>query len=642
MNSQYTLINRWIEQNHNPPAKSIKKSDMFHQIINATNFLPEDFPLGGRIFCIQNNITELPLCPVCGGGVKCSHEKDGVYKTRLTKFCSDACRYSEKGKDIVKQVTESSNMNKYGVTYTSKLVSVTEKRKATCIVKYGVDHAGKNESVKEKRKKTSIERYGVENPMQSEEVIKKIRDRCQSEYGVNWTVQRDDVQAKIKATTNQIYGGDSAFCSPSVRQKGKETSIKKYGVDFPMQSKEVQQNLLNSIRNIYGVDNVFHLDSIQKKAKESMMSRYGVEYASQHPDFIKKIRVNGSLNNQIDHTEILDSNELLESHLKNVSVTELTEMLGLHRSTVLKRMSDFGIKASRESESRGQREVRIFIERVLGFKAVINDRSVLGNNELDLYFPELKIAVEFNGVYWHSTKFRADRNYHLLKTKQCDDVGIQLIQIFEDEWVNNKHKVKSKIASIFGKDYRGKIYARNCEIVEVSVKDSSEFMESYHIQGKAPAKYRYGLRYNNDLVAVMTFNKGTAAKANYLELNRYATSNNVVGGFSKLLKHFWLNHHEVDSIVSFADKRYSKGGVYESTGWVLIDETRPSYTYLIGSNRFRREMFMHSKLEKMLENYDPNITEEENCRNHGIYRIYDCGLLKYEMKNPNNHLHTSQ
>ena len=66
------------------------------------------------------------------------------------------------------------------------------------------------------------------------------------------------------------------------------------------------------------------------------------------------------------------------------------------------------------------------------------NRIILEGKEVDILISSLGIAFEFNGLRWHSEEFGKDKNYHLNKLNECNKQGIKLIQIFEDEYVNNK------------------------------------------------------------------------------------------------------------------------------------------------------------------------------------------------------------
>lgn len=133
------------------------------------------------------------------------------------------------------------------------------------------------------------------------------------------------------------------------------------------------------------------------------------------------------------------------------------------------------------------------------------DRSVLGNLELDIYIPKLKIAIEYNGLRWHSEKFNKDKNYHLNKLKKCNEKGIKLIQIFEDEWTEHKELVLNKLKHILGFNKNEKVYARKCEIKKIDKHIGYDFLNNNHIQGSVGSTVFLGAFYNNELIAVMSF-----------------------------------------------------------------------------------------------------------------------------------------
>jgi hypothetical protein len=245
--------------------------------------------------------------------------------------------------------------------------------------------------------------------------------------------------------------------------------------------------------------------------------------------------------------------------------------------------------------------------------------------EIDIYLPERKIAIEYCGLYWHSEESGKDKNYHLNKLNHCNELGIRLITIFEDEWLYKQDIVIDKLLHIISSRTTPRVYARNCEIVNVTKKQRDKFMERHHIQGDGPGSITYGLRYNDQLVAVMTLIK----KANHVWiLNRYATSIGVTGGFSKLVNHFACNN-QWDTIVSFADRRWSEGNVYYKNGFVLDNTLAPDYQYIIGSNRVHKFNFRHSTMAKKLKKYDPAISESANMTNNNIKKIWNCGLLRF-------------
>lgn len=282
--------------------------------------------------------------------------------------------------------------------------------------------------------------------------------------------------------------------------------------------------------------------------------------------------------------------------------------------------------------SNKEEEVYNFIKDELGISDVIHrERTILNGQELDICCPGQKIAIEFDGLFWHC-ETKKDKNYHLNKTEECFKQGYRLIHIFEDEWNFKQDIVKSLLRNIFNKT-ENRIYARNCVIKEIDGSISNKFLEENHVQGKCSSTIKIGLFYNDELVSLMTFGKSryfkTNCKSKY-ELLRFCNKLNtsVIGGASKLFKYF-INEYKPSEIITFADRRFSIGGLYNKLGFTLDHISRPGYYYVVRNRRSYRFNFRKSELVKKYG--CPNdMSEHEFCLSQGIYRIYDCGNLCYK------------
>ena len=238
--------------------------------------------------------------------------------------------------------------------------------------------------------------------------------------------------------------------------------------------------------------------------------------------------------------------------------------------------------------------------------------------------PDFKLAIEYNGYYWHSKK---DKNYHLNKTELCNEKGIQLLHIFDfddlDIW-------KSIISNKLG--LNTKIYARKCIIKELEYKEVKDFLNTNHLQGTCPSKINLGLFYNGELVEVMTFGKPRFNKKYDYELLRLCTKkySNVIGGASKLLKYFKEKYN--GSIISYANRRFSNGNIYKQLGFKELKKTEPNYWYVNEDEILSRYQCQKHKLKNILEDFKPELSESENMTNNGYFRIYDCGNIVYEFE----------
>lgn len=261
-----------------------------------------------------------------------------------------------------------------------------------------------------------------------------------------------------------------------------------------------------------------------------------------------------------------------------------------------------------------------------------SNRIILNGKELDIYVPSKKIAIEFNGLYWHSDEYK-DYDYHLNKTEECEKQGIHLIHIYEDDWLYKRTIVESRLKSILGFSER-KIFARKCVIKELDNDTTKSFLEKNHLQGGGPnSKYRFGLFFENELVACMTFGSSRFEK-NKIELHRFANKlgSNVIGGASRLFKHF-LNTIKPTEVISYADRSWTMNNgksVYEQLGFKLLNKTRPNYYYINGDYRVNR--FKYRKSELVKEGFDASKSESEIMEARGYNKIYDSGNLKFIYK----------
>ncbi|MFW6047533.1 MAG: hypothetical protein ACOCP4_07110 [Candidatus Woesearchaeota archaeon] len=270
-----------------------------------------------------------------------------------------------------------------------------------------------------------------------------------------------------------------------------------------------------------------------------------------------------------------------------------------------------------------EKEVSNFIKSNVSTRIIENSYDILKSKELDIYLPDYKLAIEFNGLFWHSEGSKKDKNYHLHKTQLCEEKSIQLIHIFEDEWIEKKDIVKSIIKGKLG--LNDKIYARKCEIKEIENKEAKSFYERNHIQGSINSKINIGLFYENKLVSCLSFNKARYNKQYDWEITRFANKLDIsiIGGFAKMLSYF--KKHYNGSIITYSDRRYFNGSIYKNNGFKELKESQPNYFYTDYKFRYSRIKFQKHKLEEQLEYFDPQLTEWENMQLNGWDRIWDCG-----------------
>lgn len=460
-----------------------------------------------------------------------------------------------------------------------------------------------------KSKNTCLEKYGEENVFSSGEIKKNIKNILLERYGVDNPSKSDIIIKKRKKTCLYKYGYDSASKSEVVKKKVILTNINNFGVEYPSKSDIIKNKMIETTFERYGVDNFSKTDDFKKiikskslKKMKLRLSDIGTLLLSNNSKYLIKCEFCGNT------FEIL--NNLMNFRIKR----------GDHICT----------NCNPKKQNIQENELYYFIKENYNGEIKRSDRNVLKGKELDIYLPELNLAFEFNGLYWHSEIYK-NKMYHFNKTKDCSNKGIQLIHIWEDDWNNNNQIIKSIILNKLFISER--IFARKCEIKIPNNKEVRNFLIDNHIQGFVGSKIKLGLYYRGVLMSLMTFGNlrkslGQKSKNNSYELLRFCNKigYSVVGGAGKLFKYF-LNNYDIKEVISYSDNSRGIGNLYEKLGFELIGDTTPNYYWVINNVRKNRFNFRKDKLIK--EGNDPNKTEYQIMIERGSFRIFDCGCKKW-------------
>lgn len=456
-----------------------------------------------------------------------------------------------------------------------------------------------------------------------------------------------------------IKGKYRKYCSkkcmandPIIINKKKQTCLEKWGVDVPTKSDYIKDKIKKETYTKWNVDNISKLEFVKNKVKETNNKKYGVDYVSQLESIKKKLSsfMSDNSNKLIEkkreqiRLNIIKKVANYNIKLLNIIESSIYEMQcdKEHIFTIHKNMLNDRIRNKNticticnkiNSASDSQNKLFDFIAENYNGIILKNDRSLIGQ-ELDIYIPDIKLAFEYNGLYWHSELYK-EKNYHYNKTQKCLDNKIKLIHIWEDDWLNKNDIVKSRILNLLGKSK--KIYARKCEVRKISSSEAKNFLELNHIQGTVPSKVSIGLYYNKQIVSVMTF--GSLRKSlgqnfvyGHYEMLRYCTILNttIIGGASKLFSYF-LKNYDVLQVISYADRSWSDGNLYKRLGFSMEHITKPNYYYIVNSVRKNRYCYRKDKLVSM--GYDKNKSESKIMEEIGFYKIYDSGSLKFKYIN---------
>ncbi len=423
---------------------------------------------------------------------------------------------------------------------------------------------------------------------------------------------------KYKRYLKSINNGGYYTCSPKCAQeKTKNTFKEKYGVDHHFQTEESKNKIKESFIKNYGATHFSkseiykneRVEKIQNKRRETIESKY-----------LEKIDNLVSIN---DDTFLLFCDEHNGEYEIGKKLFHTRKPCGINPCTICNPIN--------EQVSIKEKEFRNFISDI----KEVTPNYRISNKEIDVFVNGMNVGFEFNGLHWHNEKYK-ENNYHIDKTNFFLNEGIQLIHIYEDDWDNKREIVKSRIRNLLGCVDK-KIYARKCNIVELSPKKYKDFINKNHIQGSVNAKIKLGLEYEGKLVSVMSFGKkrkvlGESSEEGVWEMLRFCNKLNtiVVGGASKLFKHF-IKIYNPKEVISYADRSWSMGNLYEKLGFEFLYDTKPNYYYIIDKIRFYRYNFRKDKL--VSEGFDPNKSEREIMLERGIYRIYDSGSKKYVYRN---------
>jgi hypothetical protein len=499
---------------------------------------------------------------------------------------------------------ENSDSNIYTCIKCSKI-----KYKNTNLIKYGKEYPIQNDNIKNKRKLNNILKYGVDETLKNKEVIEKIKKTRKEKYGD----ENYNNIIKIKDTKNNKYKD----CNYNNRNKNIQTCLNKYKVKNVSQIDEVKNKKKSTYYLNYGVDNYSKSLEYKSKRLNFLLNKYNdLKIIS-----FEKNNLTLQCDCGFDHSYDIDIN-ILRNRIKYKTIL----------CTVCSPVNSY-------SNSGNEIKLQNFIKDNYNGNITFNVRGIISPYELDIYIPDLKLAFEYNGLFWHS-EINKNKNYHFIKTEECEKNGIRLIHIYEDDWLFKQEIVKSRILNLLGSSK--KIYARKCEIKEINDnKIIRKFLDDNHIQSFIGSSIKIGLFYDNELVSIMTFGSlrksmGKKNKNDSYELLRFCNKLNliVVGGASKMFNYFIKKYKPIE-VISYADRSWSKGNLYENIGFKFSHKTKPNYYYVIDNMRKHRFSFRKDKLIK--DGADKNKTEHQIMLEKKIFRVYDSGHLKYVF---NEHSHS--
>lgn len=472
----------------------------------------------------------------------------------------------------------------------------------------------------DKIKHTNLRKYGVENPSQSQQIKDKRRATMIANHG-GFGFASKEISEKSQQTIFERYGVDNISQCDYIQSKRESTMIERYGVRSILEQSENRKKAKDALIRKYGVDSYFKIPGYKDQELRSKM----IGLKRKHPRLIGKT-TDGLWIMSCPHPECDKCDE--KKYIIPQQTYHDRVRGGCETCTHL-----LNIGATNRGTT-----IELFVRNILdrnNIKYEVNVRDIIKPKELDIYIPSKHVAIECNGVYWHS---RRNKNYHYDKYSQCKENNVQLLSFWEDWIVNKPSIVESILISKLGL-CNTTVFARECILKEISSKICNNFLNQNHIQGACKSSVRFGLYYKNDLVAVMCFAKRSKLSgpktviADEYELIRFCNKLNmrIVGGASKLLKYFVTNYHP-STIVSFSCNDISNGKLYDALGFIKDGESQ-CYWYIdpITKKRYHRTSFTKDSIVKKgwKDSVDKTWTEEEVTKDHGLLRIYDSGMTKW-------------
>lgn len=453
-------------------------------------------------------------------------------------------------------------------------------------------------------------------PAMVENQVEQIKEKSSSRTDE----EKKDIIEKVNNTMLKRYGVKRY----SQTKEWKEITIRKnqekFGKDWYTQTDKYKSDFENYCEEKYGegIKNPFQDDGVKKIIHEKFYDNF----LKRHPNVME---IKGDILVCKCHDK--------DCNLCNKRVYEIDKITFVNRTC--KNIDTCTIRNEYGTMSSSSENILYdYITSIYDGEIIRNDRSILGGKELDIYLPELNLAFEFNGVYWHSELFKS-KDYHQEKTLKCMENGVNLIQIWEDDWLYRQDVVKNLINSKLNRNTI-KVMARKCVVSEIKNSDAYDFLEKYHLQGGVKNGKSLGLFHNDELVEVMTFgelrkNMGGVPSKGHYEIYRLCSKQgyNIQGGFSKLLSYFERKYNPVE-VITYANLDYSYGNVYLKTGFEKKHITKPTYTWVVKDVRKHRSNFMKSKLKECKEN--PELTEVEVMYGRNCWRCWDSGKIKFIKK----------
>lgn len=454
-----------------------------------------------------------------------------------------------------------------------------------------------------KSRKTNIQKYGVDNPAKSKEVKEKIRNTNLKKYGVDNFAKTSQYLEKTKLSNLKKYGTEWFQSTEEFRKKAITTNLQRYGTDHHTKNLEFkkEQKIRNTQKWIFSeVNKSEYFKRKREKYSNSEKFLQSIQLLKE-TNKVKFFNYYKNYNSSIQLVAI--SNGELKYNCKNCgSDFDISKQLVYLRTKHHHDVCTNCNPTNSKNYSQTEKDILRFILSVYGGDVIENYK--IGKQEIDIFIPSLKLGFDFNGLYWHSEKYK-DKSFHLSKKIFFEQNGIELIYIWENEWLYKNDIVMSMISIKLG-CCKAKIFSRKCKTT--LIEDNyliTQFFELNHLDGYMNHDICVGIKFEDELLMLASFKKLNSRK---YQLTQFATLKNtiVVGGLSKILN-YSKTFLDSKTLVTKSDYSRTNGFAYQKIGFQIQSISEPKYFW--------------AKNKKKLE---------INCKD--AFKVWNCGYQIWNLK----------
>lgn len=476
-------------------------------------------------------------------------------------------------------------------------------------------------------------------------------EECRYKLAGNTYLQNADIHlAKTRDTMLKRYGQANPFKIPEFKEKARQTCLARYGADRFVKSKYFIDAAKQTNQKRYGKDWYMQTTEYHDSVVKTCLEKYGTTNPSQSRECLADRMTDPTkLESLLKFRE--NPGQFIQNNFKeSPTLREISDICGIRDSSVAYILQDKGLSHLVKFDySRMETEIFEFLSQYIPSESIVrNTFQVITPYELDLYIPEYSFAIECNPTWTHNSTrgiysgSPVPVGYHKMKTDMCESQGIRLYHLFGYDWTHHKETCKSMLLNAVGKTPT-RYYARKLTLREVGDSEAYQFLQDNHRQGGVHSKIRLGLYHNDILVSLMTFSKlrhtigtGSDTAEDCWELVRFCNLNytNVVGGASKLLKHF-IQMYCPREIRSFSDRAHTSGNLYPQLGFTNLRQSEPGYVWvdLKTDRAYARFNAQKRNIRRFLQDdtIDLSQTEVQIMSEHGFVQVYDSGTITWQL-----------